>query len=238
MLLPLGVTIAGGWMAMRRRPGPRLTSALQHFAAGIVIAAVCTEVVPDAVDSGRVWSVLIGFTIGVAIVMGIRVWSGEGAQRSGRQPESKRSGNAGLIATTAADFLIDGLLVGLGFTLAASSGKLLVIAVTFEVLFISMTIAATMRGRGVSPCRVLLIVVGLGGLLMLGGVGGAWVLVDASQSVIVMLAAFGTAAMLYLVVEELLVEAHTSGETTFGSTMFFVGFGGSMILSMVLPGSQ
>lgn len=35
---------------------------------------------------------------------------------------------------------------------------------------------------------------------------------------------FGSAALLYLVTEELLVEAHEAGETTFAPSMFFAGF--------------
>ena len=65
MLLPLGVTVLGGLAAIRRPPGPRLTSGLQHFAAGIVIAAVCTEVVPEAIAKDHIWSVIVGFVIGV-----------------------------------------------------------------------------------------------------------------------------------------------------------------------------
>ena len=43
--------------------------------------------------------------------------------------------------------------------------------------------------------------------------------------------AFGAAALLYLVVEELLVEAHERGDTTLGSLLFFVGFGGGVLLA-------
>mgnify|MGYP000439235608 CR=1 FL=1 len=39
-----------------------------------------------------------------------------------------------------------------------------------------------------------------------------------------MTAGFGTAALLYLVTEELLVEAHEKPDTPLISSMFFVGF--------------
>lgn len=237
MLLPLGVTILGGWLATRRPPGPRLTSGLQHFAAGIVIAAVCTEVVPEAIAKEHIWSVIVGFVIGVVLVMSVRELSGEGPKRSGRtaEPEEDTPGvSLGMIVTTGIDLFIDGLLIGLGFTLAAASGELLVIAVTFEVLFIAMSLAATMRSAGSNITRVLLMLSGLGGLILLGGVLGTWILVGSSDQFLAGLAAFATAALLYLVVEELLVEAHERGETTMGSLMFFVGFGASLVLAMVL----
>jgi len=40
----------------------------------------------------------------------------------------------------------------------------------------------------------------------------------------VIVIAFATAALLYLVVEELLVEAHEEPETPLATVMFFVGF--------------
>lgn len=45
--------------------------------------------------------------------------------------------------------------------------------------------------------------------------------------------AFGTAALLYLVVEELLVEAHEETETPILSAMFFLGFLGLYILATI-----
>lgn len=237
MLLPLTVTVIGGWAATRRAPGPRMTSALQHFAAGIVIAAVCTEVVPDAIAQNHIWPVIVGFAIGVLLVMSVRELSGEGPRRSGRNAEEEKPAegvSVGMIVTMGIDLFIDGLLVGLGFTLASASGELLVIAVTFEVLFIAMSLAATMRAAGSRVRRVLAMMCMLGILVLLGGVLGAWVLAGASSQFLAGLAAFATAALLYLVVEELLVEAHENGETTMGSLMFFVGFGASLVLAMVL----
>ncbi|MCH2134013.1 MAG: hypothetical protein MK116_09720 [Phycisphaerales bacterium] len=235
MLLPLGTIVLGGWVATRRSPGPRLTSALQHFAAGIVIAAVCTEVVPEAIARDHVWSVIIGFTVGVALVMLVRELSGEGRRRETPvEDEGADRVSIGMIVTTGIDLFIDGLLVGLGFTLTSASGELLVIAVTFEVLFIAMSLAATMRSAGVRLARVMTMLIVLGGLTVLGGVLGAWVLAGASGVFLSGLAAFAAAALLYLVVEELLVAAHEQGETTLGSTLFFVGFGASLVLSMLL----
>mgnify|MGYP000915348757 CR=1 FL=1 len=52
-------------------------------------------------------------------------------------------------------------------------------------------------------------------VLLLGGVGTA-----AMAAVL----AFGAAALLYLVVEELLVEAHEERETVTLGAMFFLGF--------------
>lgn len=45
--------------------------------------------------------------------------------------------------------------------------------------------------------------------------------------------AFGSAALLFLVTEELRVKAHEVPETTFGTTMFFAGFLLFLVLGML-----
>lgn len=57
-----------------------------------------------------------------------------------------------------------------------------------------------------------------------GAIGGAAVLGDASAAVLAGVLAFGSAALLYLAVEELLVEAHEERETPILGAMFFLGF--------------
>lgn len=45
---------------------------------------------------------------------------------------------------------------------------------------------------------------------------------------------FGLAALLYLVTEELLREAHEEGETRIGTALFFAGFLAFLIVGMAL----
>jgi ZIP family zinc transporter len=49
-------------------------------------------------------------------------------------------------------------------------------------------------------------------------------LADASEHTLAGLLSFGSAALLFLVTEELLIEAHESANTAVTTTMFFVGF--------------
>lgn len=54
--------------------------------------------------------------------------------------------------------------------------------------------------------------------------GGALLLDGASTTLLAAVLAFGAAALLYLVTEELLVEAHEGEETPLLTAMFFLGF--------------
>ena len=44
---PIAASIVGSIIAVLRPPGPKTTSAVQHFAAGVVMAALAGEVLPD-----------------------------------------------------------------------------------------------------------------------------------------------------------------------------------------------
>ncbi len=81
------------------------------------------------------------------------------------------------------------------------------------------------KGTGCQHLRVA--GAGYGG----GAITGAALLGGASNTVLAAVLAFGAAALLYLVVEELLVEAHEEAETPLLGAMFFLGFLGLYILA-------
>jgi ZIP family zinc transporter len=65
---------------------------------------------------------------------------------------------------------------------------------------------------------------GIACLMIVGAVLGRTLLADASEHTLAGLLSFGSAALLFLVTEELLIEAHDSADTAVTTTMFFVGF--------------
>jgi ZIP family zinc transporter len=73
-------------------------------------------------------------------------------------------------------------------------------------------------------------VLGVGLLLVIGAGLAATVLQSLTGAVLGGVLAFGLAALLFLVTEELLVEAHEVRENTVTTAMFFVGF---LVLLMV-----
>ncbi|MEK6224116.1 MAG: hypothetical protein N2A97_04540, partial [Thermodesulfobacteriales bacterium] len=51
VLIPVAVTIIGGIAAAYRSPGERTRITVQHFAAGVVFAAVALELLPELVTN-------------------------------------------------------------------------------------------------------------------------------------------------------------------------------------------
>jgi ZIP family zinc transporter len=96
-------------------------------------------------------------------------------------------------------------------------------AFVLEFLFLGLSISADV-GRSGARCRAVGVTAGVAATALLGAVGGAALLSGASHVVLGVLLAFGAVALMYLVTEELLVEAHEGADPPWAAAMFFVGF--------------
>lgn len=225
---PVAAAVGGSLTSTFVDIGPKVRSAVQHFAAGVVVAAVAGEVLPDLRADGHLVVAVLSFAAGVVFLLGLDHW----AERlvAGKESPTTQGGSAvaivpiALVVTVGVDLLIDGLLVGLGVTLGTSEGLILTAALTLEILFLSLAVTAELRERGASRRLSAGLPSVLGLLTAVGAISGAALLGDASTAVLAGVLAFGAAALLYLVTEELLVEAHETEDIPVLAAMFFVGF--------------
>lgn len=59
--VPAVAVVVGGLADAIRTPGPKVQSAVQHIAAGVLFAALATELLPDVVHRRLPWVTLGGF---------------------------------------------------------------------------------------------------------------------------------------------------------------------------------
>nr|WP_316963317.1 ZIP family metal transporter [Hymenobacter sp. APR13] len=140
----------------------------------------------------------------------------------------------GLLTGVAIDILIDGLLLGIGFAAGAEEGLLLAIALTIEVLSLGLATAVELQQEGQPKARTVGVVAALSGLLVVGAGVGITVLQGASDNVMELVLSFGLAALLFLVTEELLTEAHEEPESPWLTSAFFLGFLVFLLLGMLV----
>lgn len=231
-LIPALAIIVGGIIALIRPPGPRARSATQHLAAGIVFAAVAVELLPEILHDHSPLATVLGMALGVGTMFGVKQLV-EGKPVAGeKKPASPNS----LLVTLGIDVLVDGLLIGIGFAAGAKQGLLLTVALAGEVLFLGMAGAVAIGKAGGTRRRVIGVVAGLAAALLVGAGLGAGLLAGLKGFWLDVMLTFGAAALLYLVTEELLVEAHEEPDSPGLSAMFFVGFTALLIVEMLVTG--
>ena len=218
-VLPAAIVLVAGVLTLLLQPGKKLTSAMQHLCAGLIISAVAVELLPESIGEGHsMYFAAGGYAAGLVIVYTIRFVS--------RRVDGESS--AGLLATVGIDIAVDALLVGISAATLAGLGAAVVAgSLSLEAGFLVMATAGTLLARSWSKTKVLAAVVAMAVLTLGLGMVGFYASTVLPPNVLTAVTGLGVSALLYLVVEELLVEAHADeeGETSIGSMLFFVGFG-------------
>ncbi len=222
MLIPAAVALAGGVVAVYWHPSRHIRSLIQHFAAGVVLAALAVEVLPELEREHAPGWVLIGsFAIGGLFMYLMKRWSVRMEARAEHAPPGEQW-NYGLLMATFIDVAVDGFIIGAGFAAGGETGPILAIGLSVELLFLGLALTSETPGG----LRIVGISGALGVTVFLSAAAGKILLSGAPKAVIGGALAFAAAALLYLVTEELLVEAHSGKEreTPIATLVLFGGF--------------
>ena len=220
-LIPLAAVILGSIVAVTRRPSASFVSAMQHLAAGVVFAAAAVEILPEVMHGASPVATFVGGAIGIIVMLSLKALEG------------RANGPVAMVSAVGVDILIDGLVLGLAFLAGAKAGMLLTVALTLEVLFLGLTVTAELGETVKSKARILAITAGIALLLPIGA-GLATPVALLPPIYVTGFLSFGLMALLYLVTEELLAEAHEKPDTPLISAMFFVGFLGLLLLEEIM----
>jgi len=227
--IPVAAAFIGAMVAAVRPPGRVARSSIQHFAAGVIFSVVAVDLLPGVRLGHDPFEVGWTFAAGLALMLGIDEvvkrfnHSGAHAGASGPSP--------GQLVPIGVDLLLDGLLIGIAMTAGLKQGILLTIALTLELFSLGLAMALSF-GAAKLWVRVLA-PTGIACLMIVGALLGTSVLAGASVHTLAGLLSFGCAALLFLVTEELLIEAHESADTAVTTTMFFAGFLIFLLLGML-----
>lgn len=99
---PVAASTIGAVVAAVRPPGPRFVSGVQHFAAGVVTAALVGEIMPELRAEGHVVWTIIGFVAGAALVLGLGAYGRHTEEEAAQAAASRPKGALRRQAVTAA----------------------------------------------------------------------------------------------------------------------------------------
>lgn len=216
-IIPVLAVLIGAIVSVWRRPSEKVVAGVQHLAAGVVFAAAAAEILPQVLHGGSPTATLVGGTIGVVIMLGLKAIG------------ARMTGPVAMLGAVGIDIFVDGLVLGLAFVAGEKAGRLLTIALTLEVLFLGLTVTEALQDSMRSRLKIVGATMLIGLLLPLGAMVATPV-AALPQPVVTGFLSFGLMALLYLVTEELLVEAHEKPDTPLISAMFFVGFLGLLLI--------
>jgi zinc transporter, ZIP family len=210
--------VLGGVGAYYWDPSTRWRGYVQHLAAGILTAVIAIDVLPEALGDGDPPFLILGFAFGSLVMMGLRFLS---------QKLEKRKDNSfpyGLTIASVLDTTIDGMIIGVGFTVSTELGITLVIGLAIDLSVLTLSVGSEFRKEDVSKRNTLLTTSGIAVMVAVGAVLGYLVFsgMEPNQTAVVL--AFSAAALLYLVTEELLAKGHSARQSTGTVFFFFLGF--------------
>jgi len=218
MAIPAVVALAGGILAALWRPSRRARSLIQHFAAGVVLSALAVELLPEIRrEHGPAWAVAGAFAVGSLFMYALKLVT----LRLERRSHAQGGGvDRGLIAATFIDLAVDGFIIGAGFAAGGETGTVLALGLSVELLFLGLAVTSDR----IAGWRIVGVTAALG-LTVLGfAVLGSVLLTGASPAALAGTLSFSAAALLYLVTEELLMEAHEVEEKPIATLVLFGGF--------------
>lgn len=217
-LLPAAGNFAGGVVAELVPTSRRTLNRALHVAAGIVVAVVAVELMPQALEGAAPpWLVVLGFCLGGACFIGLDAT----LERFGGGDEA--AGPWLVYAAVFIDLFADGLMIGVGSVV--SFGLALVLAVGQVTADVPEGFAAiaNFRDKGVARSKRLLLSASFVAAPLLGATAGYFLLRDQSRAIQLTALAFTAGLLILAAVEEMLEEAHEAEEDSRAAAAFFIG---------------
>ncbi len=251
-LFTFSITTLGAFNVffVKRRPGDDIQKVFLGFAGGVMVAAsIWSLLVPgiNAAEENNQISWLVvsgGFIIGVIILLAadrLIKKKYEKIMQRNKKITLKKNTVMMILAVTIHN-IPEGIAVGLAFSLAAqdtmnaglmSGAVALAIGIGIQNYPEGTAVALPLIGDGMSKKKAFLIGSMSAIVEPVFGVMAA-ALSSYIQSALPLLLALAAGTMIYVVVEELIPQAHMSEKDTIGTLGFIVGFLVMMILDVAL----
>ena len=254
MLTVLGIaggaaaaSIAGGLIALARRPTSLFMSIVFGFASGVLIGTVSLEMVPQALELSSLGATAAGLTAGFLAIwlfdLFVNRWRVAGEEASqypqvvayhrSHRPRGDRV--TVLAGGTSAEELVEGLAIGTGVVIDPEVGGLIAAAIAVDNLSEGLSIGELVlsgRAPGRASARRVLGWTALVGLSLLASAVVGWLaLRDAGAALVGVLLAAGGGGMLYLTVSALVPPAEERQYQGSGALATGVGFLALLLLA-------
>jgi len=231
MLVPAVGTATGGLAILAvGRPSDRTLDLLLGLTAGVMLAATSFSLLEPALERGGLWEVAVGFVLGGASLAGLDMWLPHAHERFAERghaaprlaPPRRRA--LMLLAAITIHNVPEGLAVGVAFAAGGIElGVPVALAITLQNVPEGFAAAAPLLEAGASRPKVAAIGAATGLVEPPAALAGFAAL---SLGTILLPAGMGfaAAAMIYVVVDELLPECFARGNERVATLALLAGF--------------
>ena len=226
--LPIVGNWLGGGLAELLPVSRRTLSLALHAAAGIVIAVVGLELMPEALAASPAWVPIVAFTLGALVFLALdkgvdRLQDAmSGPDNKGNLEDEEASNPLAIYAGTSLDLFSDGVMIGTGALIDPALGLLLALGQVPADLPEGFATVATLRSAKVPRAKRVLFTASLALPILVGATFGFFALRDASELITLSVLALTGGVLLSVVIEEIVPQAHRGADSKL-ATVFLVG---------------
>ncbi|SDQ03141.1 MULTISPECIES: ZIP family metal transporter [Micrococcaceae] len=206
--LPAAGNLLGGIAAELFHVSERALSLALHLAAGIVLAVVGLELMPEALKATAPWVPILAFVGGGLFFIGIE--RAMGFIQGRLESSEKAAGPLAIFSGVSLDLFSDGIMIGTATVLDPALGFLLALGQVPADLPEGFAAVATLRRAGIRRRTRILMALGFTVPILLGAAIGYFALREAPEILTLSVLALTGGALTSVVVEEMITEAHES----------------------------
>lgn len=230
--LPAAGNLLGALGSEAFKVSERALSLALHLAAGIVLAVVGLELMPEALSADLPWIPILAFIGGGVFFMGIERLLGFIRARMGAGKET--AGPLAIFSGVSLDLFSDGVMIGTATILNPSLGLLLALGQVPADLPEGFAAVASLKRAGIRRRTRVLMAFSFTLPILLGATLGYFALRDAPEIVTLSVLALTGGALMSVVVEEMMEEAHGGETSSLGPVFLTAGFALFALISVYL----
>lgn len=220
-----GTTIGGIIGVTFKKPSKKVLSFILQFAAGLMTAIICFDLIPEALEVSNISSIFIGIFIGI-----ITMIICDNLVKKTYNKKEKNIANNSLLKTgiivgigLAIHNFPEGLAIGSGFESSIKLGYSLALAIALHDIPEGISMSVPMKNGGMSKIKAVVLTLLSGVTTGIGAFFGA-IVGGISEEIIGICLAFAAGAMLYIVSGELIPESNKIYKGRMGAMGNILGF--------------
>lgn len=216
-----GTTIGGIIGVTWKKNSNRFLSFILQFAAGLMTAIICFDLIPEAIGISGIINNIVGVIIGVIVM----IICDNFVKSKNKRNKNNSLLNTGIIVGIglALHNFPEGLAIGSGFGASIKLGYSLAIAILLHDIPEGLSMAVPMKNGGMGKIRALSYTILSGVTTGIGAFFGA-LAGQISEGLISMCLSIAAGAMLYIVSGELIPESNNLYKGRIGFVGNIIGF--------------